>query len=234
MKNKFNQTLTIWLAAITLGNGSVGAAAAQNTIGYYPLDTYSRSTSPKGRVRCPALGLVPYRGDLVRYSRVITVHPAFKERLKQFERVVVETAKRVYGRGPTRLVHKGGFNCRRISGYPDYMSEHGLGNAIDVVGFDFGPVRSRTELREGLPQRLRRAFSVRMLAHWEAKGPIGAIHSKFLGLLGSRLIERQDIFRVVLGPAWPGHHNHFHFDCAPYRLVEVFDNKQNPVLTTSR
>jgi len=37
-----------------------------------------------------------------------------------------------------------------------------------------------------------------------------------------RLIGRQDLFRVVLGPAWPGHHNHFHLDFAPYRVVEVF------------
>ena len=234
MRNDFNRTFAVWLAAIALHIGLAESAAAQDMIGSYPLDTHSRTISPKGRVRCPDLDLVQYGGESVRYSSVIVVHPAFRDRLKFFEQVVIETAMSVYGRAPKRILHKGGFNCRRINRYPDYISEHGLGNAIDVFGFDFGPVPPGRGFKEGLPKRLRRAFKVRLLAHWDAPGPRGAVHSTFLRLLASRLIERQDIFRVVLGPAWPGHHNHYHFDCGPYRLVEVFDKTQDPFLITAR
>ena len=48
------------------------------------------------------------------------------------------------------------------------------------------------------------------------------IHRTFLRTLAQRIIDEPRLFRVALGPAWPGHRNHFHFDCAPYRLVEVF------------
>ncbi len=39
-------------------------------------------------------------------------------------------------------------------------------------------------------------------------------------LLAERVIDRPDLFRVVLGPSYPGHTGHFHFDLAPYRLVK--------------
>ena len=42
--------------------------------------------------------------------------------------------------------------------------------------------------------------------------------------LARRVIARPEVFRTVLGPAYPGHHNHFHLDCAPYRVVEVFEH----------
>ena len=32
----------------------------------------------------------------------------------------------------------------------------------------------------------------------------------------------QGYFNVILGPSYPGHQTHFHFDQAPYRLVDVF------------
>jgi hypothetical protein len=35
-------------------------------------------------------------------------------------------------------------------------------------------------------------------------------------------VARDDIFRVLLGPAFPGHKTHFHFDVAPWRLVDIW------------
>jgi hypothetical protein len=70
---------------------------------------------------------------------------------------------------------------------------------------------------------LRKGFQVRVKAHWTATDPVGAVHNRFLRTLATRLIERPDIFRVLLGPAYPGHDDHFHFDCAPWRLVEIFE-----------
>ena len=62
---------------------------------------------------------------------------------------------------------------------------------------------------------------VRLERHWDGTGK-NAPHAAFLRALAERIIARPDIFHVVLGPAWPGHKNHFHLDHAPYRVVEVF------------
>jgi hypothetical protein len=196
---------------------------AQEGLEAYPLDSVSRSVSPKGKVRCPEVDLVRYRGELIRYAGGVRVNRHFRERLRLFEKVVVKVATGVYGRAPRSVAHVGGYKCRRIRRYPGLLSEHGLGNAIDVKGFDFGPAERGAELPEGVPRRLRRSFRVRLLDHWNGKGAVGRRHALFLRTLARKLIARPDIFRVVLGPSWPGHRDHFHLDCASYRVVSVFE-----------
>lgn len=191
----------------------------------YDLDDVPRTVPARGRFRCPEADLVSYRGDVLRYSSTLRVHRAFKERLRLFEEVVRDVAVEIYGRAPRRILHKGTYNCRRIRRFPDMMSEHGLGNAIDIAGFEFGRARKREPLPEGAPRRLRRSFEVQVAKHWNAKGTIGTVHRTFLRTLARRLIERQHIFRVLLGPAWPGHGDHFHFDCSNYRLVAIFEDE---------
>ena len=188
----------------------------------YPLDEVSREIPPRGRVQCPSVPIVRYEGRILRYHRPLRVYEGFRDRLEKFEAVVRDTAIEVYGRAPRKIVHLGTYNCRRIRSFPDLVSEHGLGNGIDVEGFDFPRLASGAEAPEGLPKRLRRPFKVRLLKHWNAKRGPGKVHSRFLRTLATRLIERKEIFRVLLGPAFPGHKNHFHFDCAPYRKVEIF------------
>ena len=135
------------------------------------------------------------------------------------------SASEIDGWAPRRIAQMGTYKCRRMRRYTNLLSEHGLGNAIDVSGFDFGPLPRGDLLPEGIPKRLRRPFSVRVLDHWNARGKLGALHSRFLRTLATRLIDRRDIFRVLLGPAWPGHHNHFHFDMSNYRLVAIFEGE---------
>lgn len=204
----------------------------------YALDDLPRVVDVDGPMRCPEVPLVAHAGQAVRWKSTLKVHPAFSARLAEFERVVAETAIRIYGRAPARIAHLGSYNCRRIRRYPDLLSEHGLGNAIDVSAFEF-PALSRAQARRpggaglpagaeakanDLPKSLRRAFSVSVLDHWD--GPEDAtslhpraLHRRFLRELAAALEQRPEIFRVMLGPAYPGHDNHFHFDCAPYRLV---------------
>lgn len=185
----------------------------------YPLDTIPR-TSPRGaQMPCSSRGLVRYEGDIIRYVRPAQVHPAFVERLRRMERVVHSTAVEFYGRAPRRLLHMGTFNCRRIRAYPDLISEHALGNAIDVEGFEFGPLPRGVAAQQGAPAS---PFKIRLLSHWDSRRPTDQLHRNFLRTLARRIIDEPDLFRVALGPAWPGHKNHFHFDCAPYRLVEIF------------
>ena len=217
------------VTAVVLGHAALTAAVAcaqdEAPLDDYPLDSYSRTIPTRGKVPCPEVDLVTYRGDTIRYAGRLTVHPAFKARLALFEQVVKEVAIEVYGRAPTRIAHLGSFNCRRIRRFPDLISEHGLGNAIDVAGFDFAAQPKGAKLPPGVPAKLARGFEVRMKDHWNARGKVGAAHSRFLRLLAERLVARPEIFRVLLGPAWGGHDDHFHFDCADYRLVSIFEDQ---------
>jgi hypothetical protein len=113
-------------------------------------------------------------------------------------------------------MHAGTLSCRRIGGYPTLLSEHALGNGIDVVGFSFPPAPRGSR---DLPPALRGRFAV-TLADWQ-RTPETA-RARFLDDLARQLVARRDIFRVLLGPAYPGHKGHFHFDVAPYRLVAIW------------
>lgn len=187
----------------------------------YPLDDVSRWTAA-GELPCAdeASDLVTYRGDHVRYGRPVRVHPAFRDRLTVFEGIVDEVAREHFGRAPRRIVHFGAYACRTVRGRPGLLSEHALGNALDVAGFDFGPLPKRAAAFATTPKALRRRFQIRVDKHWSGTGPHAAYRS-FLRALAARLVERPDVFRVVLGPGWPGHHNHFHLDNAPYRLIGI-------------
>lgn len=187
----------------------------------YPLDELPRTLDERAALPCEsgALSLVRYRGELLRYQKPLQIHPAFRPQLAAFERIVNQVAIEHYGRAPKQIVHLGGYSCRRMRRYPTWVSEHALGNAIDVAGFDFAPAKKGEA--SALSPALRRGFQVRLAQHWNGKGA-NEPHSRFLRALAQALIDRPDVFHVVLGPAWPGHHNHFHLDHAPYRVVEVF------------
>jgi hypothetical protein len=206
-----------------VASGLVLASPWPASAGGYPLDDVSRYVPPKGKLTCPEVELVRYRGDVVRYHRAVTVFVGFRERLRMFEGAVLAAAVEVYGRAPRRIKHLGTYNCRRIRAYPFLMSEHALGNGIDIAGFDFGPAARGDERAKLLPRRLRRSFKVRILEHWDGKGRSGRLHARFLRSVARRLEARPDIFRVMLGPGYPGHKNHFHLDCSPWRLVDGFD-----------
>jgi hypothetical protein len=193
----------------------------------YPLDDLERSIAPRGPVRCPKVELAVYRGTHLRYRAPAKIFVGFKPHLEKMEQLVNELATRHYGRPPRRLVHLGTYNCRRIGAYPDWLSEHGLGNAIDVAGFDFGRLAKGAVLPDGVPRQLRHPFRVRVDHHWKRKTGLMAHHARFLHALAQKLIARRDIFRVLLGPSYPGHHNHFHFDMAPYRLVDIFGDDRD-------
>lgn len=174
-------------------------------------------------MKCPKVDLVDHRGDTVRFSPPAHVFSGFRDRLAKLEGVVAEVAIEVYGRAPVRIVNLGTFNCRRMTSYPDWLSEHGLGNAIDVAGFDFGGLAKDAKLPAGLHKSFKGPFEVRLDKHWNANVGLAAVHARFLKTLARRLIGRKDVFRVLLGPGYPGHANHFHFDMAPFRLVEIYD-----------
>src|SRR5262245_42627604 len=169
-------------AALALSTASEDAHAdddAAKPLAPYELDSMSRTAPTTGRVPCPKLDLVNYAGTSLRYSSELAIHPAFAAHLAAFEKVVREAAVEVYGREPLRIHHLGTYSCRRIGGYPNLLSEHSLGNAIDVDAFDFGPLPKAARASSPLPAGLKNAFRVSVLRHFRATGEADAIHRRF-------------------------------------------------------
>jgi hypothetical protein len=190
----------------------------------YPLDTIPREAPPTGDLPCPIVEVESYRGDVVRYRPEVWVNASFRPRLTAFERVVRDVGVEVYGRAPDRILHLGGYGCRRMREHPGWISEHALGNAIDIEGFELGHLPKGATLPAGVPAVFANAFEVRVLGHWGKKNGYAAIHARFLRTLVQRLLPREDIFRVLLGPGYPGHANHFHFDMATFRWAQIFED----------
>lgn len=220
------RALLICGAALATLAVDVTASATPPGEAVYPLDGLSRQLAPGTPFGCPDVPLVDYRGDAIRFRPPARVIPEFKERLEKLSLVVAAVATEVYGRPPLALVDLGTFACRRMEGHPRWLSEHGLGNAIDVAGFDFGPLPKGAVLPARLDKTFKNGFEVRVQSHWKARTGHAAVHARFLKTLARRLIARPDVFRVLLGPGYPGHGNHFHFDMAPFRLVQIFDDGQ--------
>jgi hypothetical protein len=190
----------------------------------YELDAIDRFVEPSRsrRVRCAPENMVSYRGEAIRYQSPVSVNPVFRERLRRFELVVAEVATEVYGRPPRRIQHYGAYSCRTSRNRSHRLSEHALGNAIDVVGFDFGPVSRKDSSFLEQPKRLRGPFVVTIARHWGKTGdPLAETHARFLRTLTERLLARDDVFRGFVGPGHPGHDDHLHFDVAPWRYVRL-------------
>ncbi len=188
---------------------------------FYPRDEYALdglSRMIAGKVACTPEEMVSYRGEVLRYQSAVRVHPAFRERLVRFEQVVNDVAVEIYGRPPTRILHAGAFNCRPIRHSELRLSEHALGNGIDVVGFEFG----RAPKGKAPPdKKLRKPFEVRVKRHWSSAGGDDAIHAQFLHTLVDRLASREDVFRGILGPGFRDHDDHLHLDAGQWRFLRA-------------
>lgn len=186
----------------------------------YELDAVERRLEDGESPPCDPKSLVLYRGTVLRYDGALTVSEPFKERLARFEQVVADVSSGIYGRAPTRIRHYGAYSCRSTRNRQSRVSEHALGNALDVVGFDFSSATKAAPLPEGLPRPLAHAFQVRIRQHWGASEGIGAVHASFLARLTQRLAE-EGIFRSMFGPGHGGHDDHLHLDVSPWRHVDL-------------
>lgn len=185
----------------------------------YALDDIARRLEPKSRVKCDPSAFKTYKGSSVVYAGSVLVDPAFQERLERFERIVNEVAVEVYGRAPSRLLHAGAYSCRSSRTRSTRLSEHALGNALDVVGFSFkgatGPEKAAA------PRLARHAFRVTVGQHWNAeRSEVGRLHRTFLRTLADRVVG-SDVFRVALGPSHRGHSDHLHFDMSPWTYTHL-------------
>lgn len=185
----------------------------------YALDRMSRKVPLSGTAFCPPIELVTYAGTVVPFHKPLRITPPFLDHVKRFERIIYDAAIEVYGRPPSRIEHFGAFYCRRISTWPYLVSEHGLGNAIDIGGVRFD--RLAAGEWPDAPSRWRARFSVGMSRHWNGTGK-DREHARFLRLVAQRAIDQDGLFRVILGPAHPNHADHLHLDMAQARVVNVF------------
>lgn len=198
--------------ALILGAcGKYELAATWNEIrgDAYELDAISRDLAPNQPGGCPDLPTVIYRGETVPYASPVQVAPAFAERLRAFERVVIEVSTVHYGRPPDRLVHFGARACRSVRGNATRLSEHALGNALDLGGFEWKRAKHAA--------RFEQPFTVSVLRHWIPADDRdhATLHRDFLRALVDR-VDDDDVFRGIVGPGREGHANHLHFDHAPW------------------
>ena len=204
--------LVLFLCA---GCGRHKAAATWNQLRGEPyvLDGISRELKGGKRAVCPEqIEYRNYGGQLVRLKKPVLVARPFIPKLQAFERVLQTVAKQHYGRPPDRILHFGSRACRTVRGNKKRLSEHALGNAIDISGFEWTRVKKDRALRDGA----ERAFTISVKQHWpESDDAFAERHSRFLHALVERTVD-EEIFRGVIGPGREGHADHLHFDVAPW------------------
>ena len=140
---------------------------------------------------------VTMTGATAALSQPATLGCPLATRFDDFEREVLQPlAIRYFGQSVKRIHHYGAYACRNQRGRnPDRLSQHALGRAIDVSGF---------ELEDG---RI-----IRVARDWDGFGR----RSRFL-----RNVAREacDLFHVVLTPSHnDAHGDHLHFDTGPWKL----------------
>jgi hypothetical protein len=195
--------------------GRLGVSA-----GPYALDSLNRQLSGR-ELACPEVVVRDFSGSEIAFVPSARVIEPFRQRLLAFERVVAEVARSVYGRAPRKILVAASYGCRSVSGQNRRLSEHALGNAIDVRGFEFAPLYTALHDRSETALTLAGAFEVSVARDWKAAGdPVRASHARFLARLTDELIAR-GIFRTLLGPAHPDHKDHFHFDVSPWAYVDL-------------
>lgn len=217
-KGMARKTRIAVLCGLLAGCGAHEMAATWNDLtgDSYPLDGISREVSTGGETRCPELTFVSYAGSAVRYGRPVRVADAFVPRLELFDTLVAEVAIAHYGRAPSTVRHFGALACRRVRGSQGRLSEHALGNAIDVAGFAFARKKAGEPAPTTVPVELHKPFVVSVEKHWDGGASLAeALHQRFLRALVAR-VQEDDVFRGVIGPGREGHANHLHFDQSPW------------------
>ncbi len=127
--------------------------------------------------------LQKFSGETLRLSPAARITPSFREPLLELEQVVREVSLRVYDRVPSSILVAASYGCRTVNGSGRRLSEHALGNAIDIKGFRFADEDDSTsakgkglyELEEGHERSAKKdgdsaSFDVLVAKHWKARG----------------------------------------------------------------
>jgi hypothetical protein len=173
----------------------------------YRLAPVAATTTKQGVTCHMPDGVRVFRGGTgIRYAKPLHVNAGFALRLVAFEKIVQETAQTYLKQPVKRIEHLGTYVCRHVAGTAGTLSEHALGNAIDVSGF---------VLKNGVRVNVKRHY-VKM--GFTPKSP----EEQFLRALVARLRSEQT-FSVMLTPDWDKrHHNHLHLDASRRFLRSSF------------
>jgi hypothetical protein len=131
-------------------------------------------------------------------NRPVKVNCSIALAMSEFERRVLQpAAQATFNQHIRRVHHMGGYTCRTIAG-SRRISQHALGNAIDIAAFELADGSMISVQHDWSGARERSAF-LREVAR-------GACET----------------FNVVLSPATDAaHHDHFHFDLGPWRHCSI-------------
>ena len=169
--------------------------------GPYRLDPFPRSPElvTEG---CPDVPLVDHPGSPVAWRPALRIHPAFVPSVQDVERAFTSAAVARYGRAPLALLSASSHRCRTMRDRPERLSEHALGNALDIRGIviEFDGGQLEITVRE----------------HWGT----GSIHDQFLHDAIRAVIEGARV-RGVIGPPTADHLDHFHVDHGPSEFVAI-------------
>lgn len=196
------------------------AEAQWFSVTHYALDALPRAASEYRETPCPKVDTTYYSGTFVRYEPEAIVYPELIHKMEITESIAAELGQSFYGRAPSHILLMGSYQCRKMRNDQRNISEHALGNALDIAGFIF-PAIGPQSLPQGAPLELAQAQRITVVKHWKGTDPVSQIHQLFLQTWVQRLIDTPNLYRVILGPGYPGHHNHIHVDHAPYRLISV-------------
>ncbi len=140
--------------------------------------------------------------ERIGYRTAVRVSCGMALALARFERIAQEEAERHLGRRIESVHHLGTYNCREMTRFPGWNSEHAYANAIDIDRF-----------------ALRGGREVSVLRHYGTSvTPPAGNGAVFLRALTRRLFD-EDVFSIVLTPVFDRlHANHLHLDRAHYRV----------------
>lgn len=142
-------------------------------------------------------GVVLTRGPTgITYANGLVIDCSFALQLPEIERVVQEEARAHLGGEVRRVATFGSYNCRPVRGGRGYLSEHALGNAVDLARFETARHNAALVVRD-----------------FRAEGdPRANERSVFLRNVYDRLRGLEGVARVR-GPEDDAlHHDHFHVD----------------------
>jgi hypothetical protein len=211
------EVVRIWIASLITASCSL-AELNRLSGDSYALDSVDRSPAPENAPRCHPELLTSYRGTWIKIEPPSQVAPAFAPRLEQFEERLVQIGQKVYDRAPTKILHVGTYACRELADRTTRLSEHALGNAIDVTGFQFPALPVALTKQSQLPTRLKGAFTVSVFRDYLPPAQATAVsgfHQRFFAEL-RRAFSEHELFRGVIGPPDRAHRTHFHLDMAPW------------------
>jgi hypothetical protein len=160
---------------------------------------YTTIAAPVAANGCGIANGVRVEQSAIVWNRPAEMSCSLATRLDGFERDIVQSAaRRHFGRPVVLIHHYGAYACRSENGGDGRLSQHAVGNAIDIGGF---------ELSDGT--------RIVVETDWRGRGR----RHDFLHEVAQGACR---YFNVVLTPSSDAfHRNHFHLDVGPYKLCSV-------------